>query len=248
MLREQTSIDLLKSTMRPEWKKPPRQSMEPFEQAGCQPPYWGKITPGGWRYDKHAAYLAAMSTVKVGIGTYEQREQRMALSSVREQGCYFVAELDAGSGAVPDLALSRSRAAWLYLSEVRLLALAGVAGVVSASCTYERTARAFYPFYELLKARRDRGEDVKGLYTSAFGMLAHKPHKAMWKDCLYRPDWHRMLIAEAKFVLYKQALQVHETEGLWPVAMKVDALYYERQVHSLRLGDGIGAYKESKSE
>lgn len=246
MWRER-GIDLLKSTMRPEWKEPPTQSMEPFETAQCMPSYWGKVTPGLWKYDKHAAYLAAMSTVKVGISDYERRTGRAALASLCEQGCYLVESLDAPQWVPAGIEVSGLGGTWLYLSELRLLDALGVQGVVSASFTYPKTVRAFYPFYELLRVRRGQGENVKPLYTSAFGMLAHEPQKRMWRDCLYRPDWHRMLIAEAKLVLYKQALQVHEAEGLWPIAMKVDALYYTQQVRSLRLGDGIGAYEESRT-
>jgi hypothetical protein len=132
---------------------------------------------------------------------------------------------------------------WLYTPLLSLLHDADILFTVRQAIYYPEQHYALRAFYDHCKAKREAGEAVKHLYTQAFGMLAHKPQR-LWNECLYRPDWWNLLKAELKARMYRQAWQVYETEGMWPIKMHTDSLYYEDQVHSLRLGEGIGAYRE----
>lgn len=237
---------LLKAVTKKEYLVQPSGTLQPFIDHG-QSDLWftdgrfpkAEAFKGCWQYDKNAAYLAAACSVKVGVGNYEHStadsfEDIPALWRV-------YCETSGANGIVP----VSTGESWQYTPVLREWLFLGVVFTVREAYYWPESKRVFYSFYEHLKARREAGESVKHLYLSAFGMLAHKPGR-VWKGCIYRPDWYNLMKAQNRFLLSLQARQVYEAEGIWPIAAKIDALIYERQVHTLKLGTGIGAYKESQ--
>ena len=241
-------LALLKQVTRADWLRQPEQDMRPFEAHHCKDAWLsprGQIQrKGWWYYDKHAAFLAAASSVKLGVGRYEHiTDQAAVLQATLPTGVYLVGIHDTVLAAQ---ALHFPTAeSWQYAPVLRYWATAGVVFSIREAYYYPEQHYCFRAFYEALKTRRDQGEDVKPLYTHTFGMLAHKP-TTLWRGCLYRPDWYHSLKAELKARMWHHAQTVYDAEGVWPIAMNVDALYYTQQVHSLRLGDGIGAFEEKQ--
>jgi hypothetical protein len=238
-------IDLLKAVTKAEWLRCPQQSMEPFEQHHCSDAYYHErgASTARWQYDKHAAYLACASSVKLGVGDYVRLEEcenaeRLGMPG---PGLYLVDIPEQSTQLFPHL--FHIGVQHVYTPLLTLAIQANVVFTVRQAIYYPEQHYALRAFYEHCKAKREAGEEVKHLYTQAFGMLAHKPQR-LWNDCLYRPDWWNLLKAELKARMYRQAWQVYEAEGVWPIKIHTDSLYYADQVHSLRLGEGIGAYRE----
>lgn len=235
-----TGLDIMKAVSRPEWFKQPDQDLTFFAEHPCKDAWfneWRGQTQGNlWQYDKHAAYLACASSVECGVGEYVHH---VSISPRKQAGLWLV-----DISPFPDggpLVLSGPQ--WIYTPLLSFYLEANISLVVREAYIWPEQHKVLNAFYRHLKAKREGGENVKALYTQGFGMLAHCVPR-MWPGCIYRPDWYNLLKAELKARMYRHAWQVHQLEGIWPLAMKVDSLYYDRQVHSLRLGDGIGAFKE----
>jgi hypothetical protein len=129
----------------------------------------------------------------------------------------------------------------------------GIQGIVSHRYVWPESHAVLASFYKALKEFRCEDEKAcKWLYRKTFGMLAHWPHKngvplrSLPIGYLYRPDWWQLLKAELKARMYYHAWQVWQQEGIWPVSMNVDELGYDRKIESLRMGDGIGAFRERR--
>lgn len=238
-------MDYLKSTLKPAWKVAPTGDLTPFVKHLSRRPFWGKTNrPGLWKYDKHASYLAAMASVRVGVGDYEHRTEHRAGCLLVQPGLYKVVSYRLPAEPALRLYLDLKVGDWRYLQDIQLLCMLGADVNVDESYQWPQSARVFYPFYEALRDRREAGENVKDIYTTCSGMLAHLPLQRHWKGMLYRPDWHRMIVAEANKVLLWQVYQAWQQENIWPVGIKIDAAYYDRPVNTYRLGDGVGQYSE----
>lgn len=235
-----TGLDIMKAVSKPAWFKQPEQDLTFFAEHPCKDAWFngwrGQTKDSLWQYDKHAAYLACASSVECGVGKYVQHA---AIPFIKQAGLWLV---DILPHSLPDM-LGIAGTQWLYTPFLSFLNDANVLFTIRESYLWPEQHKTLERFYRHLKARREQGENVKYLYTQGFGMLAHCVPR-MWPGCVYRPDWYNLLKAELKARMYRHAWQVHALEGIWPVAMKVDSLYYDRRVHSLRLGNGIGAFKE----
>ena len=240
------AMRLIRETCKREYLRQPAQTLEPFERHREQASWWGNSKQSGlWCYDRNADYLAAMGSVCLGVGEYRhQVEPTSTFGAEKQCGLWHVEIQDWQALIFPSLV--RPGWQWLYSPIVTLLAKQGSISVVREAYIWPQSKRVLEPFYQALKARREQGENVKQLYTLAVGLLAHCP-QVIWKTCIYRPDWHALIISQAKMLNYYHMRRVYEQEGVWPVAMKVDCLYYDRQVYTLKLGTGIGQYKESRT-
>lgn len=61
---------------------------------------------------------------------------------------------------------------------------------------------------------------VKRTYKDATGGMQREGMR------VYRPDWAHTLIDLWRATLYRRMIRVRETQGVWPVAVKTDAVYY----------------------
>lgn len=237
-------LDILKTVTNPAWLQQPKQDMRLFKEIPCKDAYW-KNGKARWRYDKRSAYLACASSVKCGVGNYEYRGQCARDAGV---GLYHIA-VDYPSIAGDLLGLD----GWAWSPVLAMAEKMGARYTVIEAYVWPESHSVLASFYKAIKDLRCEDEQAsKWLYKKTFGMLSHWPQRYnvdmgyLPRGYVYRPDWWNLLKAELKARMYYHAWQVWKNEGLWPVSMHVDELGYAERVHTLRIEDGIGAFREKE--
>lgn len=241
-------LQIIRDLCKPAWLIQPEQDLRFFKEHPCPDAFWSTAKPL-WKYDKHSAYLACASSVKLGVGRYYHT---FDLMEPVYTGLYRVHTSSVAPRAKQLLPIGES---WQWNNVLRMASRLGANYIVKETYFWEETHAVLEPFYRALRQLRCEDEKAcKWLYRRTFGMLAHWPKEAdgvtdrqtLWEGCLFRPDWWNLLRAELKQRMYYHALQVQENEGLWPCWMHVDELGYLERVTSLRMDEGIGAFREKE--
>jgi len=239
-------IEILREVLRSDWRRQPDQDLSIFKQTPCPDVFWKTQEPTVC-YDKHSAYLACAASVRLGVGNYEyQPDAQFPDGASYPAGLWYVV-------ADADSQLPGYQAeGWYYSPLLRLWKQAECSFSVRAAYLWPETHCVLKPFYHALRDLRCEDEQAcKWLYRRTFGMLAHWPrrpdgteYRRLPEGFLYRPDWYNLIRAELKARMYYHALQVEKADGVWPVSMHTDELGYDRRVTGLRVGEGIGAFRE----
>jgi len=236
-------MDLLRAVTRQAWLQQPAQDLTFFADHHCKDAWYsevrGKLT-GLYQYDKNAAYLACASSVLLGVGTYTHGTTTAAAAVADKRPGIYLVELPSVGCPVYFAQPGRQ---WLYTPCVSYLQERGLSFDILEGYYWPESHTVLRAFYQHCKAQREGGQPIKHIYTQVFGMLAHDPLRH-WQGMIYRPDWYNLLKAELKARMYRHAYAVKVAEGVAPVAIHIDALFYQQPVHSLKMGEGIGAFKE----
>jgi hypothetical protein len=218
------AFHLIRTLCNPAWLKQPAVDMEPFSFYRAQDLLYGDKRQATVSYDKHAAYLPCLN-IALGVG---EPEWTRGPFSFKLPGLFHFDD-DAWLWT-PQAKVSRARPmeAWLWYESHHVL----------------------QPVYEYLRWWYNASEPGSGAralckqtYTILVGLLAHQLDDP-GDDAIYRPDWHNLIISECRARLEAQIARIEQTEGIRPVAVKVDCLYYTHEVNGLAVGDGIGQFKK----
>lgn len=202
-------------------------------------------------YDKNGAYLAACSSLALGVG--EPMRLVRPLRDVDAPGFYFV---DGAWVSAPY---------WRYLRERS-------APTPTEALIYPQHRRALETFYRALRDARARAlahiadlrangmpdalealelalRAIKATYSQGLSWLAGTWLKP--GDPLYHPDWYYQVISQTTANLLREIDAVAAWDGMAPDAVDVDCLYFfsddadpRRAAPShLRFGDGLGQWK-----
>jgi len=168
-------------------------------------------------YDKNAQFLAACSSVELGL--YGLRHEWRPAFDKRVPG-YWRVVVDGSPEAV-----------WLTTPELAYRAESSTVAVDEA-WTWEHHGRALANWYARLRDARaalmaDRSDAgqlalmlLKRSYTRAIGLL----NSTTWRDpatAAYRPDWRAMIVAQARANLARNI----DKAGVRPVAIHTDCVY-----------------------
>jgi hypothetical protein len=235
-----SGMAVLKQVTNPEWLKQPEGDFSIFRKHPALDARWDSGKPRVVCYDKNAMYLGAAASAKLGVGPFAhvekpEFEDRAGLWRI------FLHETPAELAHLPPIAPEGF--SWQYTPVLRYLHHSGYKFDVEEAYLFSEQHAVLRRFYE--KMRHLRAQDktaAKELYTRTFGVLAHQPPEH-WRNVIYRPDWFFGLVAEAKARMYIQVQQFYAKDGVLPVAIKVDSLYFDQEVPSIPLGSGIGQYK-----
>lgn len=211
----------------------------------------------GWlhAYDKNGAYLAACSSVELGLGELEHVEWRSPFAP-------FNARL-------PGYWRPAGSSHWLPTPMAARFAEEQDAPAFAEAYVWGRHGRALTHWYERLRDARYalQGHDerpyrlalgaVKESYTIAIGWLCgywfnpddprYRPESGGHASAHYRPDWRHMIIATARANMLRTLSRMDPR----PVACHIDAVYivsdcpsaYNALPHALTLGPGLGQWK-----
>lgn len=251
-----SGIRLLKEVCNPNWLQQPAFNFMPWKtrkRFRCYDWHYPRCAPGAHSYDKSGAYVGAAGGVLLGVGAPEL-VSAPTFDARRAGSWHIIARQGIGTPASDLLpSLIDEQDSWQYTPIVCALLKSGYEIEVQEAWLYPETHAVLRSFYERIRQLRQAAtteeqlRQVKYLYTSAFGTLAHEP-KRPWPGAIFRPDWWYTLVAESKARMFYQMQRVLELDGIAPVRVKVDCIWYPQQVTALPLGNGIGQYKYELDE
>jgi len=219
---------------------------------------WGRELTGAEQrmpvihgYDARACYVAACSSLELGVGQAEHRVGQDAAvawdPNGRVPGYWRVQAPGWEQWGLPDPvdpgAAGRRAGQWQWVASPTLRLMRGELGwdvPVEEAWVWPTHTRHLDTWYEgwrdataTLRAAEDGGDPdagaarrlVKACYAASFGKFAAED-LADRQSRLYRPDWAHTIRAQARANLYRQLLRAGETTGRWPVAVDRDAVYY----------------------
>jgi hypothetical protein len=239
-------LDILRSVCRPEWIRQPRADLSIFGMYKEVERAWdsGK-RPLLHEYDKNKQYLGAAASAKLGVGVPEH----VPSPAMEDRAGLWHVVIDAIPDGLAELPpVVRSNKAYIATPTVQLLHQFGYQFHAVEAWLFPEQHQVLRPFYERVKSLLERAEtpealvEVKRIYSVTFGLLAHSgEHQSA--SCLYRPDWWSALVAEARTRFLRQIKRVYDVEGIAPLLVDHDAVYYAQPVACLPLGAGIGQFK-----
>lgn len=212
-------------------------------------------------YDANAAYLAAASSLRTGMGKvrYVAGDALGAALDACAPGYYY--------GAVtytpPPGVLNPFRDGWGFLT-TPILELAQKLKCerveISEGYVWETTARPLESWYKVIREGRgylmDRTTDVAARYALKAVKLLYGPFlggrvaSTKWErggDPLFRPDWRHFVMATTRANQYRTLLRC-ASFGHTPFAIASDCLFFLSsepldEPAGLRVGTNPGAYK-----
>lgn len=250
-------LEIMRATTPPAWLRQPDYDFSVFMRAG-------KTLAFGWcadhrqalhKYDKNAQHLGAAGAVHLGIGA---PVHVLRPDLVNKPGLWHIRIEGAPptNPALPPLIEDNALESWEYTPIVQELHKRGYRLRIMEAYIFAEGREVLRPFYERIRALRadalasgdnEQLARIKRIYQKTPGMLAHESAKP-WPGYLYRPDWWFGLVAYAKAVMYCQMERIWKTEGVAPVAVVTDALYYAQPVTGLRIGRELGQFKYSLTD
>lgn len=238
-------LALLRRVTPREWLRQPQADLSFFRTHGARPLQVTTGEAATWAADKNGMYLGAASSVLLGTGEPVWYDQAPPWSAHPPAGLWHV-EIMGGPSHWPPL--FKKSDDWLYTPALQALAKIGFTFALKEAFLFPESHQALRPFYEAFRLARetatpDDWKRCKRVYTTTFGILARRPEGDPVPSYIFRPDWYYSLVAEAAARLVYNIKKVYDQEGLLPVRIETDALYYETEVFSLPMGTGIGQFK-----
>jgi hypothetical protein len=191
-------------------------------------------------YDLNAQYLAATSSVRLGIGSAEHVKAPPFDPNIA--GYWLVDPGARPDRLLPDLFDPIARGdrgpRWVTTPTLAVARELGYELAPIEAWLWPESARYFEPWYKLLRpararlvAARDAGdveagavlESVKRIYTDAIGRLNKTSERG---NPLFRPDWYHSIVATARANLTRKLYAVAERTGRRPLAIYADAVLY----------------------
>lgn len=249
-------LEILRYCTPPAWLQQPAFDFSVFKRAGKTVGFqWYTGRPALHKYDKNAQHVGAAGAVKLGIGApahvvRPELSNKPGLWHIRIEGT------PPTNSALPPLIDDDARESWEYTPVVQELHKRGYTLRILDAFLWEQGREVLRPFYEQMRKLRTDAQAsgdmqqlqrVKDMYRVTLGILAHELPGAR-PGYLYRPDWFFGLVAYAKVVMYCQMERVLKTEGIAPTAVYIDALYYDRPVQGLPIGQALGQFKYSQPD
>lgn len=219
--------------------------------------------------DANMQYLAAAAAVDVARGPLEHREHRGGLSSGdrdRKLSGYWKVELSAwNDGRMPDPAgypHAGHRAGaprWVTSPTLDLLdeltARGEYGGYVVVESYTAPGARVLRRWAETIRDAIRLAESatqeqngmvpdpvlrraLKMTYAESIGLFGRAGGR------VFRPDWQSAIIGRARSILWRKMWTAGTQEGIWPLAINVDAVTYPRAPRAFAVAPGqLGAFK-----
>lgn len=189
-------------------------------------------------YDRRGAYLAAASGVALGVCAPEHVQAPLFDRKASPPGMWRIVLPEWPEARLPNLFAPSARVhaetdgtAWVATPTLQVahdLALP-MPRIVEA-WLYPTHHYGMKPWYELLRDARMAARDgdqsvkeaVKRTYAAGIGTLASTRMKGR---ALYRPDWHRSIVATSRANLTRKLFAAAD-EGHWPLAIYEDCVVY----------------------
>lgn len=212
-------------------------------------------------YDINAMYLAALKNVRLG---WSALTHTGAVGFDSMNAGYW--ELDAtkiptdlydGKIRPPVFPSSHihKNGVWVTTPVAKYIGdVTGETPTVLDSWTCENSATIGRLFAERLIAvrRGDYGPPlvadtaIKRTYTELVGMFGREG------GSISRPDWHHNVMDLARINMLRRVEKVYQATGIWPIAVRTDAVYYHGPTQSnlaqaLGIGVGAGMFKYQES-
>lgn len=202
-------------------------------------------------YDKNAMYLAACSSLALGVGvavegrTFDKNEPGYWRATIR---CNSI---DLG----PRYGLCDAEG-WYPTPAVALAYELGAEVRIHESVSWPMHHRILEPWYKRIREARSYCQAdplalaaVKATYTAGIGWLdGHWHRDAERQDVLYRPDWRHMIISQAKCNLLRTVLAAFPVSPV--IGIAVDCVYTlsdepdpRAAAPLLAFGGGVGQWK-----
>lgn len=256
------------SLMRSTWGNPRKQPLWHAPEIGAGhvgPLIWSRPLNGweatwGWvhTFDAMGAYLGSAGNAELAWSRVEHTGPRPF--DPGRPGYWLIQPapatlaLDGEPGRPPLLGLrGRTDRVCVTTPYARLLAELGDPLHVVDSWTADRGTRVLRGWAQRLRDARVAAERlgaggmrdalvcaIKRTYTDATGAMA-RVRLDGGGMLVQRPDWSHTLVDGWRATLYRRAMAVKRTEGVWPVAVKTDALSYADGVGRLDDPDYAGA-------
>ena len=230
----------------------------------------------GWihAYDANAMYLAAQGATEVGVGAPEYHRDGTPFNP-KIAGLWRIKPGDADDWRLPDITRPAGQlpgtTAWYPTPVIRYLTeeLGQQPEILEAYTWAGTTRRYFDQWYQVVRDARTAmmtaaaaGDTdaavvlraVKEVYKRTVGRLA-RVDDGKAKSPLYRPDWRLAIVSTANVNLLRKLRRAGEQTDSWPVAISTDEVFYLSDEPDptvalpapLRLGDGLGQFKISRS-
>lgn len=264
----------LAGTLLPEaWPEPARANTESAFMWARQPASDERRKPYLHSLDKNGMYLAAVSSLALGLGNPVHWHSRPFDDTLPG---YWYAAVDWPNGApsplLPDPLLPQPRRQvdairWYTTPTLAYAYELGATISPATAWVWPEHHRVFEPWYKMLRDARtalqaealvDKGAGLalgalKATYATTLGgyLAGGWMRQSGQVHDLFRPDWRHQVIAQARAVEHRQ-LRALLAAGVAPIAVCVDAVYWLSDepdplralpAGALRLGTGLGQWK-----
>lgn len=225
-------------------------------------------------YDVNAQYLAALGAAEVGVGEPVHHPDGAEFSA-KVAGLWRIKPPAGGDWRLPDITRPAGpvpgTTAWYPTVVVRYLAETGGAApeILEAYTWPDTTRRYFTRWVETVRDARSAlitqaaaGDPdapavlsaVKQTYKALVGRFARQEDGRL-QSPLYRPDWRLTVVSTASVTLLRKLQRAGDEADQWPVLVSTDEVLYLSDdpdpvtaiPDALRLGDGLGQFKVSRS-
>lgn len=201
-------------------------------------------------YDGNAMYPAAANSLVVGL---DREAQHLTDGPVtfnpKCAGAWKVAGASGlqfpGGASMPGLDKvltvdAKEESMWVSTPMLRLFTEWGLDPAIVEAWVWpaEDCGRVFDTYYKVIRGAltqlprdgdpetRALRKTVKACANHSLGALAQHSATRAGVDPWWRPDWNRAVVANASSKLLRTVAQVGAQTGRWPLAVRVDCLYY----------------------
>lgn len=206
-------------------------------------------------FDKNAAFLQCVGvSLPIGNYRYVYKPHQVNLDQLNLDQCglwlvqgesYFRHQVNSGRGAevIPEMfAVSGLQgtfpfAQWVTTPTLKLLCELDLIEEVEEAYLCDDSHKLFPTYYSQVKqaiglsylhdapVARMMRRLIKMMYVKGVGYLcaSFALEAGEW---FYRPDWWATIVSEASVRMFRDAIEVYQCEGAWPIAAYIDCLYY----------------------
>lgn len=243
------------------------------EMAGKSEPAltWARELSGAERgahyvhaYDKHGQYLAACSSLRLGIGPLSRAINPIE-PHLRFPGYWRIdyPEYVATTNPLPPLFSTKRRPLWVTTPTLTLLRELHPVLLPNEGYFWLNSEPYLDRWYKRLRdARRElngglgnpiAAAALKPVYTATLGRLGSRRLAQAGAGTLYRPDWREHVTAAARCNLLRSVYKLYRAGHPLPFAIGTDCLYFAtdepdpiafaaEQLPAIAIGDGLGQY------
>ena len=215
-------------------------------------------------YDRGGAHLAGVAGLELPVGDTVEHPNGTAFDP-RLPGYWYVELPDAADWRYPHPLFKGLRPRqfdWVTTPTLALAAELGYELEIHRAWVWEQHARVLDPWYKRVSEARTATDDesnadlavvrtmLKELYTRTIGMMGSRTHaEGTWT---FYPERRHHIVAKARANLLRRVVQIGQSNGVWPLAVKTDTvLYASNEADPIKawpgdpkhLGRGLGQFK-----
>lgn len=218
-------------------------------------------------YDRGGSHLAGVSSLELPIGDPEHHDGPLEFDPSRP-GYWRIRVPDSNDWRIPHpLAVTHRQREFLWVTTptLDLASFLDYEPEILEAYTWPAHGRILDPWYTRIRDARtsldtDDPDDqtsrtlIKELYTRTIGMLGSDEHQGGGR--FYAPERRHHIIAKARSNLLRQVVKIGRENGIWPLAIRNDAILYASSEPDpfaawpgdpAKFGRGLGQYKAERT-